>query len=84
MNKLIGFLQWQFKGALKSAQLYAFGLVLLAVAAKLGGCPAPIPMYITIAGIVLGIGDTIVWFVKFQYLLYRQEQDRIARELSRK
>jgi hypothetical protein len=28
--------------------------------------------------------DTVVWVVKFQYHLYKIEQDRVARELSRK
>ena len=82
--KMLKFLQWQFKDCYKSAQFYAFGLVALAVAAKLGSCPDPWPFRIMAVGIVISLVDTVVWFVKFQYHLYKTEQDRIVRELSRK
>jgi hypothetical protein len=82
--KMLKFLQWQFKDCYKSAQFYAFGLVTLAIAAKLGSCPDPWPFRIMIAGIVISLVDTVVWFVRFQYHLYKTEQDRIVRELSRK
>jgi len=82
--KMLKFLQWQFQGCYKSAQFYAFGLVVLAVAAKLGSCPDPWPFRIMAVGIVISFIDSVVWFVKFQYHLYKIEQDRIVRELSRK
>jgi hypothetical protein len=82
--KMLKFLQWQFKDCHKSAQFYAFGLVVLAVAAKLGSCPDPWPFRIMAVGIAISLIDTVVWFVRFQYHLYRTEQDRIVRELSRK
>lgn len=82
--KMLKFLQWQFKDCYKSAQFYAFGLVALAIAAKLGSCPDPWPFRIMVVGIVISLVDTVVWFVKFQYHLYKTEQDRIVRELSRK
>jgi hypothetical protein len=82
--KMLKFLQWQFKDCYKSAQFYAVGLVALAIAAKLGSCPDPWPFRIMIVGIAISLIDTVVWFVKFQYHLYKTEQDRIVRELSRK
>jgi hypothetical protein len=82
--KMLKFLQWQFKDCYKSAQFYAFGLVVLAIAAKLGSCPDPWPFRIMVVGIVISLVDTVVWFVRFQYHLYKTEQDRIVRELSRK
>ena len=82
--KMLKFLQWQFEGCYKSTQFYAFGIVLLALIAKLGGCPDPWPFRIMAVGIVISLIDTVVWFVKFQYHLYKTEQDRIVRELSRK
>lgn len=82
--KMLNFLQWQFRDCYKSAQFYAFGLVALAVAAKLGSCPDPWPFRIMVVGIAISLVDTVVWFVRFQYHLYRIEQDRIVRELSRK
>jgi hypothetical protein len=82
--KMLKFLQWQFEGCYKSAQFYAFGLVVLAIAAKLGSCPDPWPFRIMVVGIAISLIDTVVWFVRFQYHLYRTEQDRIVRELSRK
>jgi len=81
---MLGFLRWTFKDCFKSAQFYAFGLVLVAVLAKLAGCPAPVPWYIMLIGGVISVADAVVWAVKFQYFLYKREQDRIARELSRK
>jgi hypothetical protein len=82
--KVLKFLQWQFEGCYKSAQLYAFGIVALALIAKLGGCPDPWPFRILVTGLAVSLIDTIVWFVRFQYHLYKTEQDRIVRELSRK
>ncbi len=82
--KMLKFLQWQFEGCFKSAQFYAFGIVLLALIAKLGACPDPWPFRIMIAGIAVSLIDTVVWFVRFQYRLYQHEQERIVRELSRK
>lgn len=81
---MLGFLRWTFKDCFKSVQFYAYGLVLVAVVAKLTGCPDPVPWYIMLTGIVIGVTDAVVWLVKFQYLLYKNEQERIARELSRK
>lgn len=82
--KLMGFLQWQFKDCHKSAQFWAFILVMLALVAKLGGCPDPWPFRIMVVGIITSLVDTIVWFGRFQYHLYQTEQNRVARELSRK
>jgi hypothetical protein len=82
--KMLKFLQWQFRDCYKSAQFYAFALVALAIAAKLGSCPDPWPFRIMVAGIAISLVDTVVWFVRFQYHLYKTEQDRIVRELSRK
>jgi hypothetical protein len=56
----------------------------LALIAKLGACPDPWPFRIMVVGIAVSLIDTIVWFVRFQYHLYKIEQDRIVRELSRK
>jgi hypothetical protein len=82
--KLVGFLRWQFQDWYKSAQFWAFSLILLALVAKLGSCPDPWPFRIMVVGIVISLFDTVVWVVKFQYHLYKIEQDRVARELSRK
>ena len=82
--KILKFLQWQFEGCFKSAQFYAFSIVVLALLAKLGACPDPWPFRIMVVGIVISLIDTVVWFVRFQYHLYKTEQDRIVRELSRK
>ena len=82
--KMLKFLQWQFEGCYKSAQFYAFGIVLLALIAKLGGCPGSWPFHILLVGLAVSLIDTVVWFVRFQYHLYQLEQDRIVRELSRK
>ena len=82
--KMWKFLQWQFKDCYKSAQFYAFSIVLLALFAKLGMCPDPWPFRIMVVGIMISLIDTVVWVIKFQYHLYKTEQDRIVRELSRK
>jgi hypothetical protein len=82
--KMLKFLQWQFEGCYKSAQFWAFVLVMVALVAKLGSCPDPWPFRIMVVGIAISLVDTVVWFVKFQYHLYKTEQDRIVRELSRK
>jgi hypothetical protein len=82
--KMLKFLQWQFEGCYKSAQFWAFVLVMVALVAKLGSCPDPWPFRIMVVGIAISLVDTVVWFVKFQYHLYQLEQDRIIRELSRK
>jgi hypothetical protein len=82
--KMLKFVQWQFEGCYKSAQFYAFVLVMVALVAKLGSCPDPWPFRIMVVGIAVSLVDTVVWFVRFQYHLYRTEQDRIVRELSRK
>ena len=82
--KMLKFLQWQFEGCYKSAQFWAFVLVMVALVAKLGSCPDPWPFRIMVVGIAISLVDTVAWFVKFQYHLYKTEQDRIVRELSRK
>ena len=82
--KMLGFLKWQFQDCYKSVQFWALMIVILAVVAKLASCPDPWPLGIMITGIVISFVDAVVWTVKFQYYLYRTEQDRIARELSRK
>ena len=81
---MLKFLQWQFKDCHKGAQFYAFVLVALAIAAKLGSCPDPWPFRVMVVGIAISFIDSVVWVVKFQYHLYKIEQDRIVRELSRK
>jgi len=82
--KILKFLQWQFRDCYKSAQFYALVIFLLALFAKLGGCPDPWPFRIMIVGLAVSLIDSIVWFVRFQYRLYQIEQERIVRELSRK
>ena len=81
---MLGFLRWAFKDCYKSVQFYAFMTTMLALVAKLGSCPDPIPFHIMLVGLAVSMIDTVVWFAKFQYLLYRQEQDRMSRKLSRK
>ena len=81
---MLGFLRWQFKDCYKSVQFWAFSIIILAVVAKLGSCPDPWPFRIMLAGLAISLIDTVVWLVKFQYLLYTNEQNRVARELSRK
>ena len=82
--KLIGFLRWQFKDCYKNIQFWALMTVILALLAKLGACPDPWPFRILIVGLAVSLIDTIVWFVRFQYQLYKLEQDCIVRELNRK
>ena len=82
--KLLNFLRWQFHDCYKSAQFWAFMIVIVAVAARLGACPDPWPFRIMVVGIAISLIDTVVWFAKFQYHLYQSEQNRIARELSKK
>ena len=81
---MMGFLRWQFQDCYKSVQFWAFSLVMLALAAKLGSCPDPWPFRIMVVGIVISLVDTVVWVIKWQYFLYKNEQERVARELSRK
>jgi len=82
--KVLKFLQWQFKDCYKSVQFWAFSIVMLALVAKLGACPDPWPFRIMVVGIAISLIDTVVWVVKWQYFLYKNEQERVARELSRK
>lgn len=84
MNKLIRFLQWQFKDCYKSVQFWAFSLVLISIVAQLGSCPEPIPLYMSIAGLAVSLADSVIWFIKMQYLEYTNEKNRIASELSKK
>lgn len=81
---MLGFLRWQFKDCYKSVQFWAFSIIMLALVAKLGSCPDPWPFRIMLVGLAISVIDSIVWVAKFQYLLYTNEQNRIARELSRK
>jgi hypothetical protein len=81
---MLGFLRWQFGDCYKGAQFWAFATILLALIARIGGCPGDIPFYILVAGLALSFVDTIVWVVRWQYRLYRLEQNRIEQELSRK
>lgn len=81
---MLGFLKWQFKDCYKGAQFWAFGIMLLALIARLGGCPGSIPFYILMVGLAISLIDSIVWIVRWQYRLYQLEQNRIVRELQGK
>ena len=81
---MLGFLRWQFSGCYKSAQFWAFATMLLALVAKLGGCPGNIPFYTLMTGLAVSLIDTVIWLVRWQIRLYELEQSRIVRELSKK
>ena len=81
---MLGFARWLVKGSLKNAQFWAFITCMVALVASLGGCPVPIPMYITIIGVAISFTDLTVSVVSYYYDLYKLEQKQIVRELSRK
>ena len=81
---MLGFLRWTFKDAYKNVQFWAFSICMLAVVAQLAGCPDPIPWYMSLTGVAISCLDLMCSIVVDQYNLYKCEQDRIARELSRK
>ena len=81
---MLGFLRWAFAGCYKQVQFWTLSLVLLAVVAQLGGCPDPIPWYMTLVGVTVSLLDLVVMVIKGQYYVYKFEQERVARELSRK
>lgn len=81
---MLGFLRWVFTGCLKQVQFWAFSLVLLALIAQLAGCPDPIPWYMALTGCVISLLNLLYSMIGYQYDLYKLEQNRISRELSRK
>lgn len=81
---MLGFLRWTFKDAYKNVQFWALSICMLAVVAQLAGCPDPIPWYIVLTGVTINLLDLTYYVISYQYGLYKLEQDRIARELSRK
>ena len=81
---MLGFLRWTFKDAYKNVQFWAFSICILAIVAQLAGCPDPIPWYTTLTGVAISLLDLAYYLIGYQYNLYKLEQNRIARELSRK
>lgn len=82
--QLLGFLRWQFGDCYKGAQFWAFVIAIVALIATLGGCPAPIPLYILITGLAISFVDSVVWVVRWQYRLYQLEQKNIVQTLGQK
>lgn len=79
-----GFLRWQFEGTLSNPSFYGFALTILGFLAALGGCPAPWPAATSITGLVVVFVDAARSWFRFSYSIYEMEQNRIARELTRK
>ena len=80
---MVGFICWMFKGAYKNAQLWAVGIAVVALIAQLGGCPAPYPWYTSLVAIAISFTDLFIGLISYQYDLYKLEQRRIIRELSK-
>ena len=81
---MLGFLRWTFQDCYKNIQFWALSLVLLALVAQLGGCPDPVPWYMSLVAIFTSVLDTVIMLIKALYQSYKSEQNRIVTELSRK
>lgn len=81
---MLGFVRWLFRDCYKNAQFWGFSTVVLALVATLSGCPDPIPWYMSLVGISISFIDFTISMISYSYDLYKLEQNRIARELSRK
>ena len=80
---MLGFVRWMFTGAYKNAQLWAVGITMVALIAQFSGCPSPYPWYTSLVALAISFTDLFIGLISYQYDLYKLEQRRIIRELSK-
>jgi hypothetical protein len=83
MEKIVSFLQWEFRGCARSLSFWGAIVVVLGIIMLAAGCPSPWPLTVIVVGFAMNFVDLVYAWIRFRVAMYKIDQESVARELQK-